>query len=547
MYQSAGQYSSLWWWHFMQTASALSLCLIARDSARTLSACLASICPWVDDMVVVDTGSHDETMSIAHQFGARVFEFPWRDDFSAARNESLRHALGDWVFWMDSDDTISPENGLRLRHVGAQRIDASPIAYVMQVHCPGPAGSSDVTVVDHVKLFRNDPRLRFEGRIHEQILPAIRRVGGDVGWTDIFVTHSGVEHSAEARLRKQIRDLKLLELELAEKPAHPFVLFNLGMTYADMDRPEIAGEFLKRCLKVSSSDESHVRKAYALLVGCLLQLQSDTEARRVAARSLELFPHDPELSFRMGVIEQRARNFDVAINFYRSALAESSDRHFSSRDRGITGHKARHNMATAYRELRRLDLAELQWRLALESEPNYVDGWRGLVEALLEQGKLTTLSVELDNSQLSSLPKYEVACARARLIAKQGSIGEAIHLLDAAMAEDGETVEPLRVKCQLLFEHSDPFEAISALEGLCRRIPEDGAAWHNLGVAHWNAQQGVQAMECLERSLRVRPGCSVTQELLEQIRFVFGQSLSSSESSDVSSLVPKGEPIHSMP
>lgn len=93
----------------------LSLCMIARDSARTLPACLTSIGPWVDEMIVVDTGSLDETRDIARNFGARVFEFPWIDDFSAARNESLRHAHGEWLIWMDSDDTIDEDNGRGLR------------------------------------------------------------------------------------------------------------------------------------------------------------------------------------------------------------------------------------------------------------------------------------------------------------------------------------------------------------------------------------------------------------------------------------------------
>src|ERR1700722_17833720 len=100
---------------------AISLCLIARNSARTLPACLESIRPWVDEMIVVDTGSDDETPDIARRLGGRVFEFPWCDDFSAARNESLRHARGRWLFWMDSDDTIDEANARGVPHLGCQQ------------------------------------------------------------------------------------------------------------------------------------------------------------------------------------------------------------------------------------------------------------------------------------------------------------------------------------------------------------------------------------------------------------------------------------------
>ena len=95
----------------------VSLCMIVRDSAATLAACLKSIRPWVDEMIVVDTGSRDATPEIARSYGAEVCYFPWCDDFSAARNESLSHATGNWIFWMDSDDTIDAENGRKLREL----------------------------------------------------------------------------------------------------------------------------------------------------------------------------------------------------------------------------------------------------------------------------------------------------------------------------------------------------------------------------------------------------------------------------------------------
>src|SRR5262245_42597504 len=80
----------------------LSLCLIMRDNAGTIGPCLESVRPWVDEMVCVDTGSIDDTPNIAQKLGARVHHFPWPDSFSVARNESFRHARGDWIFWTDS-------------------------------------------------------------------------------------------------------------------------------------------------------------------------------------------------------------------------------------------------------------------------------------------------------------------------------------------------------------------------------------------------------------------------------------------------------------
>jgi glycosyltransferase involved in cell wall biosynthesis len=69
----------------------------------------------VDEIIIVDTGSTDKTVELAKSRGAKVFHFPWIDDFAAARNEALRHATGDWIFWMDADDRLDEENRDKLR------------------------------------------------------------------------------------------------------------------------------------------------------------------------------------------------------------------------------------------------------------------------------------------------------------------------------------------------------------------------------------------------------------------------------------------------
>ena len=164
----------------------LSLCMIVRDNARTLGACLESIYPWVDELVIVDTGSHDETPRIVQDFGGRLFHFPWCDDFSAARNESLRHARGEWLFWMDSDDSITPWCGKGVSEPAYRDHHPPVLGHVVQVHCPGSgdAGGRDLTSVEHVTLLRNRPGLRFDGRVQEHILPSIRPRGSS--WTDLY-------------------------------------------------------------------------------------------------------------------------------------------------------------------------------------------------------------------------------------------------------------------------------------------------------------------------------------------------------------------------
>jgi GT2 family glycosyltransferase/tetratricopeptide (TPR) repeat protein/SAM-dependent methyltransferase len=490
-----------------RTEPVLSLCMIVRNSARTLAACLESIRPWVDEMVVVDTGSQDETAAIAAELGARVFHFPWCDSFARARNESLRHAHGRWVFWMDADDVIDEANGRKLRELLGREHEPATLGYVMQVHCPGPGeeGQADVTVVDHVKLFRNDEALRFEGRIHEQILPAIRRAGGEVAWTDIHVVHAGYDHSPEGQEKKLKRDLHLLNLELAEQPNHPFTLFNLGMTHADQGEHARAATFLRRSIEQAGPGESHLRKAYALLVACYAELGEHGAAGATCERALELFPRDEELRFRQAMLLHSHGALAEAARAYEELLTNPDERHFSSVDQGIRGFKTRHNLAVVFQDMGEFKSAEEVWRHVLEEMPHYRPSIRGLGELLLSQGKYAE-GLDLVDLLLSDPPvRGEGLILHGQIAAAQGDVAQARQLLEEAAAQEVGDGEALRVLARVLFEQGTPAEAEGVLKRLLERDPTDGATHFNLGTVYLRQGQPGQAAETYRRSLEHRP------------------------------------------
>ncbi len=364
----------------------LSACLIVRDNETTIRPCLETLSPWVDEVVVVDTGSKDRTPDICEELGARVYHWPWCDDFAAARNESLRYARGEWIFWMDSDDTLPEQCGQQLKELARREHQPNTLGYVMQVHCPGQE-STDVTVVDHIKLFRNRPDLNFEFRIHEQILPSIRRAGGEVEFTDIHVIHSGATKDAAGRTQKLRRDFRLLHLENQDRPNHPFTLFNLGMTHADCGQHQEAIEALNHCIQVSGKEESHLRKAYALLVSAQTASGAMEDALSTSESGLMLFQDDPELLFRRAMVLHQVGRLEDAVNDYQRILELEPEQKFSSLDIGILGYKARHNLAVVYVAQKRLVAAEVEFREAVRQRPNYAAAHANLAAALLASGR----------------------------------------------------------------------------------------------------------------------------------------------------------------
>lgn len=239
-----------------------TLCMIVRDEESNIGACLESIRDIVGEVVVVDTGSTDRTREIARGLGANVFEFPWVDDFAAARNEALRHATLGWIFWMDADDRVDGANRAKLAALFAGLKDENA-AYVVKCICvpDGPGGTA--TAVDHVRLFRRDSRVRWTFRVHEQILPALRAIGADIRWADAAVDHVGYVDAA-LRQKKLARDTKLLERALDDRPDDPFTLFNLGAVYHERGDCADAVPILEKSLRLSHPKDSIVRKLYAL-------------------------------------------------------------------------------------------------------------------------------------------------------------------------------------------------------------------------------------------------------------------------------------------
>jgi GT2 family glycosyltransferase/tetratricopeptide (TPR) repeat protein len=316
----------------------ISLCMIAKDEESVIGDCLRSTQGVFTQTTLVDTGSSDRTKEIALGLGAELHDFPWTQSFSEARNESLKYAKGDWIFWLDADDTL-PVSTAELILQAAINAPRDVVAFVVPVQFVG----GDGTRVDHVKLFRNQPEIRFEFHIHEQILPSLRKVGGRVERLEAVVMHTNYDTSVEGQERKCLRDKPMLLKDLAERPEHPFVLFNLGMTAHYTNEHEEAIDFLTRCIVASTPIESHVRKTYALLGVSKRELGDHEAAMADYREGLQAVGEDPELRFQLGLSLTTTGKIAEAKEQYLLVDPRSPD-FFSSVDLAIMTYKRFYNL-----------------------------------------------------------------------------------------------------------------------------------------------------------------------------------------------------------
>ena len=233
----------------------LSVCMIVRNESHHLPKALASVKGIAAEIVVVDTGSTDDTVSIASAMGAKVLHFEWTDDFAAARNAALEAATQPWILSLDADQRLDSDSMGALA-TALQRSDC--MAQVVTIDLYGPStlnpdptlGKSAVELAfKSLRLFRNHPQIRFSGRVHEDVSKSLLSLGQS-HWPDsgVVLADHGYVHTEE-RERKRQRNLLLLRRVHQEQPHEIFPAYKLATTLLH-EHPEEGQHVLEKVVKL---------------------------------------------------------------------------------------------------------------------------------------------------------------------------------------------------------------------------------------------------------------------------------------------------------
>ena len=272
----------------------ISACVIARNEEDHLGRCLDSVRGIVDEIVVVDTGSTDRTVEIARERGARVFHFTWINDFSAARNQLLRHATGDWVLVLDADFYV-PEEAAR-RIVRAVRCNAAD-AYLYVTRSLGDRGGSANPLLF---LFRRVPGIAWEGAVHERITPSVARAGLRIAHSDIEVLHTGYEDPAVVR-EKGTRYLSMLLSQRAAGDDSAHLHRHLAQSHLALGDFRQAVAEARLALSRTTPDEGrNIVYDYTQLATALMGAGEHAEAWQLCQTAVSLFPHSRALWYTGG-------------------------------------------------------------------------------------------------------------------------------------------------------------------------------------------------------------------------------------------------------
>jgi glycosyltransferase involved in cell wall biosynthesis len=260
-----------------------------RNEARHIRACLESARRIADEVVVVDTGSTDRTVALARRHGARVSHMRWPGDFSVARNRSLALARGEWILWIDADERVRSADRRALRR---SLRDPRWVAAFVRFHAV-----RGWTPFRLVRLFRNDPRIRFEGCMHESMMGGVFRVmqedAREVTEAEVVMDHLGYEGDQRKKLP---RNLRLLRRALSRDPTRAYNWCHLAGVYAALGRTGAAERAWRRAYGLARrGTSSDLYESFAHMGYAEWRLRRGQPAGRILDEGLARFPTNLQL------------------------------------------------------------------------------------------------------------------------------------------------------------------------------------------------------------------------------------------------------------
>ena len=305
----------------------LSLCMIVKNEERFLARCLDSVKDVVDEMIIVDTGSTDRTVEIAKSYGAKVYFHEWKNDFAEARNASLEKATGDWILVMDADEVLVPAS--------VEEIQRLLVTELKAIYCPriiNETGWSEEYDVGYgfehymTRFFPNDSRIRYQGAVHERIVPGSASGMELLAASGIVIRHAGYKNDITLERTKLLRNLAILEKTVDAYPDHPFYRFSLGAAYFETGRLKSALEQLEIGYTAALAWPDRLF-GKGMAVAILLLLSNISEkfgqldsAKDYLMQALNIEPNSPDTLFALGELHRKTGGFEEAISLYRRAM-----------------------------------------------------------------------------------------------------------------------------------------------------------------------------------------------------------------------------------
>lgn len=422
----------------MSVMPTVALSMIVKNAARDLPECLASVRGGVSEIVVADTGSTDDTATIAQKAGARVISVPWENDFSKARNFPLELVTADWVLSLDADERLDPGAPVVLPGL-LDRKDVDGYQVTIRNYVPtlahklwdrsavpnnseyAPARHA-AAYVDHenVRLFRRDPEIRFTGRVHETVGWSILSSNRKIATARLIIHHMGMLGDPEERARKILFYLELGRQKVAEMPNNRQAHFELGVSLL-----ENLGNTREALASFTRAHEIDPQFGLAWFFAGVCQFRMENHPAALASfrRAKSCGHSTPWLSEMAGDAQYNLGNFEDAVACYRRSLKRAPAKATIESKLGLAEIRVGRDRAG----LRRI-------RQAIEAEPGNSELYDRLVIAEVFLNHLAQAAEAAERKLQAVEPRAEDFLRAASICGKMGQWPEAVTLIRRGLA-----------------------------------------------------------------------------------------------------------------
>lgn len=397
--------------------------MIVRDEAAFLAECLEHVRHEVDEIIIVDTGSTDQTLTIAQRFTDQIYTFSWTGDFSAARNFALQQAAGDWILSLDADEIIQGEPGslrMLIRDAGDKE------AFLLPLHNPISNSTGEFNTFYVIRIFKNNDLYRYVGKIHEQVsIPDPEKVG--------LAQSPLIEHKPlplRVQHKKRNRNLRLLLQASKENPLNPFLQYYLGVEWLMLGKGSYALPLLQKAYR-SLGDENLLFRAPALkyLILCLRELGKPDEAFCLCLEASLSYPIYTDIFYFGGILLEEMGEYLAALKWFNHALLCGSPPALFSHLTGSESFLAHYHLGFCYEKLDKKAEAFNAYVTALDTNPKYPYPLYPLILILLsEKGPANCYQILAQKGYLAN----PILClTAANLFYLSGHVEEAFLCLDS--------------------------------------------------------------------------------------------------------------------
>ncbi|MTI80115.1 MAG: glycosyltransferase [Firmicutes bacterium] len=415
----------------------ISLCMIVKNEEHCLARCLSSAQDCVDEIIIVDTGSDDNTVEIAKQFGAKTFYYQWNDDFASARNYSLSKASGDWVIYLDADEELEPNCCDRFRNL-INNNDVEGYYFLIN----NVVENNDPIRHINVRMFRNKPEYRFESKLHEQILSAIlnhNKKKNVVTNSGVNIFHYGYTASEYINKNKGERNYRIIKTMLDENPNDPFHLYNMGNCLINLNDIKGAAVHFSKALKHIDFKATYAPSVFMACIHSFLKLGNLTEAIKLVNICKRLYPDYVDIHFFEGEIYKKMGHWQRARVCFKKCLTlgEKSDGKYTTRT-GTGSFRPLFQLAEIYKSQNKIEKA-LKYQLkGLKIKNHDINDYINFAHLLKLHLKDSDMVLDVLNDTIKHQNKTTEKMILARLFYELDEFDQTLKVINELSVEQNE-------------------------------------------------------------------------------------------------------------